>query len=270
MAEACFQNKRVLTESSEKDSKNGDVLNDISEEMEQTEHYHQSDLALDSGISDKSSQQTDIAHQPSSSINMPDLSYVRTKMLARVALSDAHFKHQQRGEPDLNLEEKIEIAQKILDSNKVTFLSKFWNHLELEDLEYFMDSKDVYEIDFYMKQVMKNKNKSFQKNIVKNRRYEAMKELISKGEYFSDEEMKFREPYLYEQMVGQYLTQKEIQGQVDKTDLTFSSILLKHIDQLDENVRFGQSKDKEVCKLQQNECLKLIFKINLMHIHVHV
>ncbi|XP_045187458.2 coiled-coil domain-containing protein 97-like [Mercenaria mercenaria] len=200
------------------------------------------------------SQQAEKICKPSSADSeSKSLSYVQTKMLARVALSDAHFKHQQRGEPDLNLEQKIEIAQNVLDSNKATFIAKFWKYLELEDLEYFQDSRDVYEVDFYMKQVMKNKNRSVQKNIVKNRRYEAMKELISEGEYFSDEEMKFREPYLYEQMIGQYLTQEEIQGKVDKSDLTFSSILLKHIDQLDENVRFGQAKDKEEGQEEEEE-----------------
>lgn len=173
-------------------------------------------------------------------------SSIRIKMLARVALSDAHFRHQQIGEPDLTLEEKVEIAQSIFDRSKVAFLSKYWKYLEVEDLVVFQDLRHVYEVDFYIKQVMKLKNKGVQKNRVKNRRYEAMKELISEGEYFSEEEMKFREPYLYEQFIGQYLTDDEIQAKVDKTDLTFSNILLKHIDQLDENARYGHAKDVEV------------------------
>lgn len=204
---------------------------------------------VDTGINMVLSEISQVPNKASSSgsnSNIDGNSYMRAKMLARVALSDAHFKHQQRGEADLNLEQKIEIAQSVLDSNKVTFLSRFWNYLELEDLEYFRDCGNVYEVDFYVNQVEKNKNRTLQRKKVKNRRYEAMKELISQGEYFSEDEMKFREPYVYEQMVGQYLTQEEIQGKVDKSDLTFSSILLKHIDQLDENVRFGEAKDKEV------------------------
>lgn len=178
---------------------------------------------------------------------------IRTKMLARVATSNAHFKHQQRGEPDLTLEDKIEIAQNILDSSHVSFLSRFCDYLEMEDLEYFQSSRHIYEIDFYLKQIMKNRSGNFRRNTVKNRRYEAMKELISLGEYFADEEMKFREPYLYEQMIGQYLTQKEIRAKVDKSDLTFSSILLKHIDQLDENIRFGHDKDQEEGQEEEEE-----------------
>ena len=131
---------------------------------------------------------------------------VRIKMLARVAVSDAHFKHQQRGDPDLTMEDKIEVAQKILDENKVTFLSRFSNYIEVEDLEYFKDFRNIYEIDFYCKQVEKSKSESYHRNRVKNRRYEAMKKLTSEGEYFSEEEMKFREPYLYDQMIGELET----------------------------------------------------------------
>ena len=188
-------------------------------------------------------------------------SSVRINMLARLALSNAHFKHQQIGEPDLTLDEKIEIAQNILDASEVNFLSKYWNYLEIEDLKYFEKSKDVYEVNFYMQQVLKTKNVAVQKNRVKNRRYEAMKQLISEGEYFSEEEMKFREPYLYEQMVGQYLTDDEIKAKVDKTDLTFSNILLKHIDQLDENARYGVTKDTEVCLDKLMICCFLSLKL---------
>ena len=177
---------------------------------------------------------------------------VRIKMLARVAVSDAHFKHQQRGDPDLTLQDKIEIAQMVLDSNKITFLAKFGKYLELEDLEYFSDARKSYEIEFYCKQIEKSKTKNFSETRVKNRRYQALKELISQREYFSDEEMKFRDPYLYHQMVGQYLTDDEIQANIDKSDLRFSSILVRHIDQLNENERFYRDKDKEVCTIFEN------------------
>ena len=197
-------------------------------------------------ISSEQDSLTVLTHKDTStSCSMKDPS-IRIKMLARVAVSDAHFKHQQRGEPDLTMEEKIEIAQNILDGNPVTFLSRFHNYLELEDLDYFKDSRDIYEVDFYCKQIYKSKSGSYHKNCVKNRRYEAMKQLIAEGDYFSEEEMKFREPYLYDQMIGQFLSDEEVQAKVDKADLRFSSILIRHIDILDENVRFAREKDKEV------------------------
>lgn len=45
---------------------------------------------------------------------------------------------------------------------------------------------------------------------VKNRRYDAMKKMIAKGSsYFTEDEMRQRNPYLYEQLVGQYLSEEE-------------------------------------------------------------
>lgn len=48
----------------------------------------------------------------------------------------------------------------------------------------------------------------FIKVICKNRRYQAMIELL-KGDYFSNNEMRNREPLLWEQLVGQYLSEEE-------------------------------------------------------------
>ena len=42
------------------------------------------------------------------------------------------------------------------------------------------------------------------------------------------------------------MTEEEVQAQVDKSDLKFSSILIRHMDLLDENARFARDKDKEV------------------------
>lgn len=41
---------------------------------------------------------------------------------------------------------------------------------------------------------------------VRNRRLEALKRLSEKGAYFSDKEMKRRNPLLFEELVGQFLT----------------------------------------------------------------
>jgi len=38
-----------------------------------------------------------------------------------------------------------------------------------------------------------------------------MKKLVKEGIYFSDKEMRQRNPLLYQQLIGQYLTQKELE-----------------------------------------------------------
>lgn len=190
-------------------------------------------------------------------IDSDDLRNIRERMLERVAKSDAHFKHQQLGESDLTKAEKLQIAEKLLNKGDKTFLERFWQYLSPEDLEYFSKSKGDYEVKFYLQEIKKNSNANFCTNVVKNRRYEAMKKLESDGEYFSEEEMKFRDPYLYEQLIGQFITEEEAQQMIDKSDLRFSTILLKHMDKLGENELYRKEKEKEVHFFT---CIQLTFK----------
>ena len=178
----------------------------------------------------------------------------RNAMLDRVAISDAHFRHQQRGEPDLTFDEKREIATKLLDRKPAIFLSRFGKHISSEDLAYFEPLRHDYVIDFHAKEIEKLHNDKKNRTVVRNRRYEAMKKLLEAGEYFGDDAMKHRDPLLYEQMVGQYRTEEEVAAEVDKSDLTFSSILLSHIQMQYDNVLYNRQRDIEVSRL-------IIFKI---------
>ena len=63
---------------------------------------------------------------------------------------------------------------------------------------------------------------------------------------FSDEEMKQRDPLLYEQMVGQFLSEEEINDLVDKSDLRLSNILMKHMDVVQSNIVYDLQKEVEV------------------------
>lgn len=118
------------------------------------------------------------------------------------------FKLQQIGDNDLNKQQKSEIALKIFEKSKSSFLIKFGRYLKENHLEYFKEfSQEDQEIDLIMKQLImeiRTRNKQ-----VKNRRYEALKQLIKEDEYFSDIEMMKRNPVLYEELVGQYLTSEE-------------------------------------------------------------
>ncbi|XP_019881075.1 coiled-coil domain-containing protein 97 isoform X2 [Aethina tumida] len=122
------------------------------------------------------------------------------------------FKLQQIGDNDLNKQQKFEIALEIFEKSK-----KF--------------SQEDQEIDLIMKQLImeiRTRNKQ-----VKNRRYEALKQLIKEDEYFSDIEMMKRNPVLYEELVGQYLTPEE-KCERDKYKMdggvTFVKILMEGIE----------------------------------------
>ncbi|ELT95464.1 hypothetical protein CAPTEDRAFT_157459 [Capitella teleta] len=172
---------------------------------------------------------------------------LRVEIIQKAVNSDGHFKHQQIGEPDLTAEEKMTIASDLLDNKPAVFLSRFGKYLLEKELAYFPSGD--YTIDFHMSQIRRQRLSS--KSEVKNRRYEAMKQMTAQGEYFSDEEMKRREPLLYEQMVGQYLSEDEIQSKVDKTDLRFSSILMSHLEITQDNELYKTQKATEDDDLEQ-------------------
>ena len=171
----------------------------------------------------------------------------RTLMLNRIARSEAHFKHQQRGEPDLKEDEKLDIAAKVLDSNPVTFLLRFGNHLAEEDLHFFTTLQGSYEVDFYIKEIRRQLDVRKNKQKIRNRRYEAMQKLMVEGSYFSDTEMKGRDPLLYEQMIGQYLTEEEQQrDSVDPSEMRLSSMLMQFMEMKQNNAIRDLQQEREV------------------------
>ncbi|XP_013397532.1 coiled-coil domain-containing protein 97 [Lingula anatina] len=177
-------------------------------------------------------------------------------MCNRLGTTNAHFKHQQRGEPDLTVSQKADIAREIYAKNPATFLSRFGKYMLEEDVSHFENFKGNYEVDFHLKELRKQFSKKESKTIIKNRRYEAMKKLIEDGEYFSEEEMKSRNPLLYEQMIGQYLTEEEIQekaGTFDRADCRFSHILMDHVGIVLQNELYYKQKEIENDQCEESE-----------------
>ena len=150
-------------------------------------------------------------------------------MLDRVAGSSAHFRHQQRGEPDLTRAEKLGIATDMFTSKPAAFLARFGKQLAECDLPVFDAMKGDYVIDFHLNEIAKYLNDGKNSLTTRNRRFEAMKKLVQEGEYFGEDEMKERNPLQYEQMIGKYLTDDEIAIRVDRSDDSFSNLLLNQI-----------------------------------------
>lgn len=201
------------------------------------------------------------------------LVHIKEAMLDRIAKSDAFFKHQQRGDPDLAYTEKFKIAKDLLENKTTVFLTRYHRFLEVEDLEYFDEMSSDYVIGFHLNEIKQRLTKFADKTIIRNRRYEAMKVLIEEGEYFGDEELKHRDPLLYEQMVGQYLDDNEINAQVDKSDLRFSSILLKNLDMTQNNALYRSQVEMEVlfsCFLLGNDSLRPFIYNKISHKIFHM
>ncbi|XP_071453341.1 coiled-coil domain-containing protein 97 [Hetaerina americana] len=167
-------------------------------------------------------------------------------LLDSLASSSAHFKSQQIGDPDLTFLQKRSIADELLKRNPGQFLARFGTNIKLPHLEYFSSMKGNYEVDFYLKKLQRYHCKKSSEVDVKNRRYEALQKLISEGSYFSEEEMKNRNPLLYEQLIGQHLTKEERDERVkDYSKMTYVGYLLDRMDRDSRNELQQKQQDEE-------------------------
>ncbi|BES94401.1 Coiled-coil domain containing protein (DUF2052) [Nesidiocoris tenuis] len=144
---------------------------------------------------------------------------LRDSILDHISLNkEAYFKSQQLNDPDLTASEKREIAEQLIDNNTSTFMLRYCKYLKEEHLEYFAE-KDDYEVQYHIEQRKAELKKTSTKATVRNRRLEAIRRLSESGEYFTDKEMKRRNPLLFEELVGQYLT-KEQKKEFENTNET--------------------------------------------------
>lgn len=179
-----------------------------------------------------------------------------SQMLDYVEECPVVFQSQQRGEPDLTRMEKRRIAIHMLRNKPSAFLMKFGKFLTEDHLNYFLKKYDAsYEIIHYVKN-LKSLLTDHGKNVVKrNRRFEAMKRMEAEGNYFSEAEMEKREPLLYHQLVGQYMSEQEKlkkSWEASKNRIpTFSNFLIEKIEREELN---------ELLKIEKNEEGRLEFE----------
>lgn len=175
-----------------------------------------------------------------------DADEMRCAMLTRVADSDAFFKHQLITDPDLTFQEKLTISSELLDGKPSVFLSRYGKYLIEDDLAYFNKLRGDYMIDFHLDSLSQRFHAAAEKSKkkVKNRRFEAMQRLILEGEYFSVEEMKRRDPLLFEEMIGKYQTNEDVAEAVATADLSLSEVLLRHLQAVQNNELYEQQQQQ--------------------------
>jgi len=148
--------------------------------------------------------------------------------------SKGFFRHQQIGDPDLTKQDKISIVTDLLENKPSTFLQRFGQFLSEDHLTFFEDMSDQnYEVGFYLKEARQKQCKYVQEHRVKNRRFQAMQKMISAGdEHFSEESMRQRNPLLYGQLIGQFLTDEErsLADRPDMTNCSLANIIMEHMD----------------------------------------
>ncbi|XP_031819751.1 coiled-coil domain-containing protein 97 isoform X2 [Sarcophilus harrisii] len=139
-------------------------------------------------------------------------------MLRAVAGSRIPVRSQQKDEPDFTEREKVAILRRLYRDKPLVFLERFRSSLREEHLACFQHLRGDYRADFYCAEVLRGAaaRGRASRTRLRNRRYAALQELIRGGEYFSDEQMRARDPLLYEQYIGQYLSEEELAARSPK------------------------------------------------------
>ena len=113
---------------------------------------------------------------------------------------------------------------------------KYGKYLSQQDLTYFdgIPQKNDFEVNFRVQKLREALGRSHKSRLkkVRNRRYERMRQLMDGSAYFSKEEMRQRNPLLYDFYIGQYLTDEEKQrDERVYTDMSLSSMILNQMEQ---------------------------------------
>ncbi|KAK6312611.1 hypothetical protein J4Q44_G00182750 [Coregonus suidteri] len=131
-------------------------------------------------------------------------------MVEVVAVSGIQVKSQQVGEAELTLAQRREELLGQYRTKPLVFLERYQAHLKPQHLSAFCHLTSDPRAQHYCREVRRREAGRSNRTRVRNQRYAALRELQREGQYFSEDQMRGREPLLYEQYIGQYLTEEEL------------------------------------------------------------
>jgi len=157
-------------------------------------------------------------------------------MFNKIIASGCVIKSQQRGEPDLSHGQLCDELAKCLRESPSSYLMRYGRYLDSDDLSYFagVSERNDYEVNFRLERLRRTLSQSSKSRSkrVKNRRYECLRKLMEETSYFSEEEMRQRNPLLYDFYIGQYQSKEEKERDERKNaDMSLSSMILNQMDQ---------------------------------------
>lgn len=153
-----------------------------------------------------------------------------------VRCANISFKNAHVDQSEVRTSDKIKMASDVYKQSPTDFLLQFGKYLAPHHIGYFenLQSSDD---DFRgcIKQLKTYHSEKSKCRRIRNRRYNALQKLQNETDYFSEKQMMYRNPLLYEQLVGQYLSDEEIKERdgVDNENLTFLSMILETVDRND-------------------------------------
>ncbi|XP_046691298.1 coiled-coil domain-containing protein 97 isoform X1 [Silurus meridionalis] len=178
-------------------------------------------------------------------------------MISAIVVSGSPVKSQQLGEPDLTIEEKKHLLMEQYNTKPVVFLERYHTHLKPDHLEAFAHVRGDCRTQYYCTEVQKQASSSAKKTRVRNHRYAALRALQQGGQYFSEEQMRFREPLLYEQYIGQYLSEEEIlqrsEDAMQNGPTGLSDLLINSYQEKELQKRLEEEQGRENCAEQEEE-----------------
>nr|XP_060639565.1 coiled-coil domain-containing protein 97 [Anolis sagrei ordinatus] len=178
-------------------------------------------------------------------------------MFRTVANSRLAVRSQQKDEPDFTPSQKLAILQELYHAKPLVFLERFRTALREEHLPCFLHLSGSYEADFYCAEVRRAGLGKTRRTRVRNKRYAALQQLIKGGEYFSDEQMRSRDPLLYEQYIGQYLSDEELQALGScklEAACSLSGVLMdSYQEQVIQQRLLVQQEQEEACEEEEEE-----------------
>ncbi|KAM6965941.1 coiled-coil domain-containing protein 97 [Tautogolabrus adspersus] len=131
-------------------------------------------------------------------------------MLEAIAKSASPVKSQQIGDAELTQQERRDELLQQYKSRPLVFLERYHAYLKPQDLCAFAHVCSDDRVQHYSKVIQRRAAACTNRTRVRNQRYAALRALQREGQYFSEEQMRMREPLLYEQYIGQYLTDEEV------------------------------------------------------------
>ncbi|XP_035469898.2 coiled-coil domain-containing protein 97 isoform X1 [Scophthalmus maximus] len=131
-------------------------------------------------------------------------------MVETIALSGSPVKSQQIGDAELTLEQRREELLHQYRSRPLVFLERYHACLKPQHLLAFAHVSPDPRAQHYCTVIQRRAAGCTNRTRVRNQRYAALRALQKEGQYFSEEQMRIREPLLYEQYIGQYLTDEEV------------------------------------------------------------
>uniref|UniRef100_A0A0X3PY20 CCD97-like C-terminal domain-containing protein n=1 Tax=Schistocephalus solidus TaxID=70667 RepID=A0A0X3PY20_SCHSO len=196
---------------------------------------------------------TGVRSQDVSAAQLEDSSPLQLMFFRLVAQDGPHFRHQTRDEPPLTDEEKIKIVSDLFLKNPGQFLARYSSFLVWpDDAGCFDQHLDDFTVQFYLRKagvkfcaadnlpakpvIAPDDNALGKKRCrIKNRRYKAMMRMKAEADedptngYFSHEQMRERDPELWEDMVGRYASAEKRRALLGHQYDSFSGMLLSQI-----------------------------------------